>query len=98
MLQQDVLYRIFALFICVLVIYVIVMQLYVRTFRPSRSTKPLRYKYFRLYSNDLIKNSPSRTEKKYYNTANVMTAVFNGIMVTLFAYFLYKMFGIPFID
>lgn len=71
-------------FVALYIIYTIVIRLHLRNYSNKYNAKPVHYKSFRLYSQSLISNSPSKKEKKFYIQTNRITYFFNGILVTAF--------------
>jgi len=76
-------------FAAVFLIYLVVMQVNVYGYAKRHETQPLHYKFFRLYSKSLIKNAPSKSEKKFYNKTNKITYFFNSLILTVFAVFIF---------
>lgn len=69
-------------------LYTIVIRVHVGKYVRKHRSKPVHYKTFRMYSESLITNAPSKKEKHFYRVTNKITLVFNVLLVAAFAVFL----------
>jgi len=82
----------FALIIAVYIIYVVVIGTHLYSYKKKHQSLPVHYKAFRLYSANLISNSPSKKEKKFYRDTNKITIFFNSLLVLSFLICLFFVF------
>jgi hypothetical protein len=81
-LSHDFISLSFLTFLILYLLYIIVIRIHLYIYKQKHNSKPVHYKNFRLYSQSLISNSPSKKEKKFYVQTNKITFFFNFLLVT----------------
>jgi len=91
-LASNHIFASFALIILVYVFYLVVIGMHLYSYKKKHQSLPVHYKAFRLYSSNLISNSPSKKEKKFYRDTNKITIFFNSLLVLSFLICLFFVF------
>jgi hypothetical protein len=91
-LASNHIFASFVLIIAVYTIYLVVISMHLYSYKKRHQTLPVHYKAFRLYSSNLISNSPSKKEKKFYRDTNKITVFFNSLLVLSFLLCLFFVF------
>jgi hypothetical protein len=78
----------FSVVIILYLIYMMVIRYCLYQYKNKYQSLPVHYKTFRMYSKNLISNSPSRKEKKFYVQMNKITLFFNVLLISASVIFL----------
>ncbi|MES2702347.1 MAG: hypothetical protein V4649_06890 [Bacteroidota bacterium] len=87
LIKEDMLLLSAAAFVALNIIYFTSVKFMLFRFKRKYDKSPLANSMFRVYSSNLISNSPSKKEKRYYIASNKVTLVFNTLLVLCVLFF-----------